>query len=153
MVKLKIIFKSNSSYTDDELQVAITAKDKTPTVQRLIKHIDRFDKSERSLLPIKTTDRIVTIKYQDLVKIEVQATRLTFYTTSNVIETTGRLYKVLDSLNDDFVQVSRHAVININYLQSIEEGFAGNMVAILKGQLKTDVSRRYLPLLEKELGL
>jgi DNA-binding LytR/AlgR family response regulator len=153
MVKLKIIFKSNSSYTDDELQVAITAKTKTPTVQRLIKHINRFDKSERSLLPIKTTDRIVTIKYQDLVKIEVQATRLTFYTTSNVIETTGRLYKVLDSLNDDFVQVSRHAVININYLQSIEEGFAGNMVAILEGQLKTDVSRRYLPLLEKELGL
>ncbi len=129
------------------------AKSKTPTVQRLIKYLNRFDKGERTLLPIKTADRIVTVKYRDLVKIEVQSTRLTFYTTNEVIETTGRLYKVLAGLNNDFVQVSRHAVININYLQSIEEGFAGNMVAILEGRLKTDVSRRYLPLLEKELGL
>lgn len=129
------------------------AKSKTPTVQRLIKYLNRFDKGERALLPIKTADRIVTVKYRDLVKIEVQSTRLTFYTTNEVIETTGRLYKVLAGLNNDFVQVSRHAVININYLQSIEEGFAGNMVAVLEGRLKTDVSRRYLPLLEKELGL
>lgn len=129
------------------------AKSKTPTVQRLIKYLNRFDKGERALLPIKTADRIVTVKYRDLVKIEVQSTRLIFYTTNEVIETTGRLYKVLAGLNNDFVQVSRHAVININYLQSIEEGFAGNMVAVLEGRLKTDVSRRYLPLLEKELGL
>ena len=129
------------------------AKSKTPTVQRLIKYLNRFDKGERALLPIKTADRIITVKYRDLVKIEVQSTRLTFYTTNEVIETTGRLYKVLAGLNNDFVQVSRHAVININYLQSIEEGFAGNMVAVLEGRLKTDVSRRYLPLLEKELGL
>ncbi len=150
---MEIKFTSDSSCADDELKITIMAKSKTPTVQRLIKYLNRFDKGERTLLPIKTADRIVTVKYRDLVKIEVQSTRLTFYTTNEVIETTGRLYKVLAGLNNDFVQVSRHAVININYLQSIEEGFAGNMVAILEGRLKTDVSRRYLPLLEKELGL
>lgn len=150
---MEIKFTSDSSCADDELKIAIMAKSKTPTVQRLIKYLNRFDKGERALLPIKTADRIVTVKYRDLVKIEVQSTRLIFYTTNEVIETTGRLYKVLAGLNNDFVQVSRHAVININYLQSIEEGFAGNMVAVLEGRLKTDVSRRYLPLLEKELGL
>lgn len=150
---MEIKFTSDSSCADDELKIAIMAKSKTPTVQRLIKYLNRFDKGERALLPIKTADRIVTVKYRDLVKIEVQSTRLTFYTTNEIIETTGRLYKVLAGLNNDFVQVSRHAVININYLQSIEEGFAGNMVAVLEGRLKTDVSRRYLPLLEKELGL
>lgn len=150
---MEIKFTSDSSCADDELKIAIMAKSKTPTVQRLIKYLNRFDKGERALLPIKTADRIITVKYRDLVKIEVQSTRLTFYTTNEVIETTGRLYKVLAGLNNDFVQFSRHAVININYLQSIEEGFAGNMVAVLEGRLKTDVSRRYLPLLEKELGL
>ncbi|MBC7032115.1 LytTR family transcriptional regulator, partial [Salmonella enterica subsp. enterica serovar Enteritidis] len=44
-------------------------------------------------------------------------------------------------------------VINLNYLESLESGFAGNMIAILANILKTDVSRRYLPDLEKELGL
>ena len=40
-----------------------------------------------------------------------------------------------------------------SYLESLESGFAGNMIAILANKLKTDVSRRYLPDLEKELGL
>lgn len=150
---MEIKFTSDSLCADDELKIAIMAKSKTTTVQRLIKYLNRFDKGERAVLPIKTADRIVTVKYRDLVKIEVQSTRLTFYTTNEVIETTGRLYKVLAGLNNYFVQVSRHAIININYLQSIEEGFAGNMVAVLEGRLKTDVSRRYLPLLEKDLGL
>lgn len=118
MVKLKIIFKSDSSYADDELQVAITAKYKTPTVQRLIKHIDRFDKSERSLLPIKTTDRIVTIKYQDLVKIEVQATRLTFYTTSNVIETTAGSTRYLIALT---TTLSRYRVMPLSTLTTYSQ--------------------------------
>lgn len=51
------------------------------------------------------------------------------------------------------MQVSRHSVINLNYLESLESGFAGNMVAILAEGLKTEVSRRYLPDLERELGL
>ena len=49
--------------------------------------------------------------------------------------------------------MSKHSIINLDYLQSIESGFAGNMVAILKNGVKADVSRRYLPELEKELGL
>lgn len=150
---MKIKFFSDSSLNDDELNIEISAKTKTPTVSQLINYLQQFGQEKRHLLPIKTADWIVTIKYDDLIKIEVHATRLTFYTTTDTVETTGRLYKVLASLNNYFVQVSRHAVININYLQSIEDGFAGNMVAILQGRLKTDVLRRYLPLLEKELGL
>ena len=88
-----------------------------------------------------------------MIKVEVASTRLTYYTTQETIETTGRLYQVLESLNDDFIQVSKHSIINLDYLQSIESGFAGNMVAILKNGVKADVSRRYLPELEKELGL
>lgn len=88
-----------------------------------------------------------------LIKIEVQATSLTYYTTEEVVKTTGRLYQVLEVLNDDFVQVSRHSIINLNYLESIENGFAGNMIVMLANNLKTDVTRKYLPELEKELGL
>jgi len=88
-----------------------------------------------------------------LIKIEVQATSLTYYTTAEVVKTTGRLYQVLEVLNDNFVQVSRHSIINLNYLESIENGFAGNMIVMLANNLKTDVTRKYLPELEKELGL
>lgn len=149
---MKVDFQIDQSL-DDEIQVEIRSGQKTPTVSRLISYLNKFGKKDRNLLPLKTSDRIVTIKREDLIKVEVASTRLTHYTTQETIETTGRLYQVLESLNDDFIQVSKHSIINLDYLQSIESGFAGNMVAILKNGVKADVSRRYLPELEKELGL
>nr|WP_180213583.1 LytTR family DNA-binding domain-containing protein [Bombilactobacillus mellis] len=137
----------------DEIKVEVKSAEQDSTINKLLAYISKFDKQERSLLPIKTSDRIVTIKMNTLIKIEVQATSLTYYTTEEVVKTTGRLYQVLEVLNDNFVQVSRHSIINLNYLESIENGFAGNMIVMLANNLKTDVTRKYLPELEKELGL
>lgn len=150
---MRVEFHQDPSLKDDEVKIEVRAKEESSLVRKITRQLNQFGERSRTLLPVKTADRIVTIKYDDLVKVEVQSTTLTFYTINEIIKTTGRLYQVLESLNDDFVQVSRHSVINLNYLQSIESGFAGNMVAILAANLKADVSRRYLPQLEKELGL
>ena len=149
---MKVEFKKDESL-HDEIKVEVKSAEQDSTINKLLAYISKFDKQERSLLPIKTSDRIVTIKMNTLIKIEVQATSLTYYTTAEVVKTTGRLYQVLEVLNDDFVQVSRHSIINLNYLESIENGFAGNMIVMLANNLKTDVTRKYLPELEKELGL
>ena len=149
---MKIEFKKDESL-HDEIRVEVKSAEQDSTINKLLAYISKFDKQERSLLPIKTSDRIVTIKMNTLIKIEVQATSLTYYTTAEVVKTTGRLYQVLEVLNDNFVQVSRHSIINLNYLESIENGFAGNMIVMLANNLKTDVTRKYLPELEKELGL
>ena len=149
---MKVEFKKDESL-HDEIKVEVKSAEQDSTINKLLAYISKFDKQERSLLPIKTSDRIVTIKMNTLIKIEVQATSLTYYTTEEVVKTTGRLYQVLEVLNDNFVQVSRHSIINLNYLESIENGFAGNMIVILANNLKTDVTRKYLPELEKELGL
>ncbi|RHW51536.1 LytTR family DNA-binding domain-containing protein [Lactobacillus bombicola] len=150
---MKINFQRDPSVVEGEIQVEIRAQEDDGIVKNLIKYLEKFGEKSRNLIPVKTTDRIVTIKYNNLIKIEVQATNLTYYTTNEIVKTTGRLYQVLESLDDDFIQVSRHSVINLNYLESIEGGFAGNMIAILSDGLKADVSRRYLPQLERELGL
>lgn len=149
---MKVEFKKDESL-HDEIKVEVKSSEQDSTINKLLAYISKFDKQERSLLPIKTSDRIVTIKMNTLIKIEVQATSLTYYTTAEVVKTTGRLYQVLEVLNDNFVQVSRHSIINLNYLESIENGFAGNMIVMLANNLKTDVTRKYLPELEKELGL
>ena len=149
---MKVEFKKDESL-HDEIRVEVKSAEQDSTINKLLAYISKFDKQERSLLPIKTSDRIVTIKMNTLIKIEVQATSLTYYTTAEVVKTTGRLYQVLEVLNDNFVQVSRHAVINLNYLESIENGFAGNMIVRLANNLKTDVSRKYLLELERKLGL
>ncbi|PMB87244.1 Copper chaperone CopZ [Lactobacillus gasseri] len=78
-----------------------------------------------SILPVKTEDRILTIKVEEIIKVEVEKTELTFYTTSAIVKTNDRLYQVLEKLNSDFVQVSKHGIINLNYLESLKPGFTG----------------------------
>ena len=75
------------------------------------------------------------------------------HTKSDVIQANGRLYQVLTRLNENFVQVSKHGIINLNHLLSLEAGFTGNMIAKLNFDQRADVSRKYLPELERRLGL
>ena len=152
MDKVKIKFKSDPTL-NEEIEVEIKAAPKNETVNDLIDYLHKFGEKKYHLLPIKTDDRIVTIKRTEIIKVEIQTTDITFYTTKEVVKTTGRLYQVLEKLGDGFIQVSKHGVININFLESIEVGFAGNMIALLKNNLKADVSRLYLPALKRELGL
>lgn len=148
-----IEFEPNSNLKEDQIEVKVVSVEETQQVKKLIDYIKNFDKKVDSILPVKAEDRILTVKIDEIIKIEVEKTKLTFYTTNAVIKTTGRLYQVLEKLNNDFVQVSKHGIINLNYLESLEAGFTGNMVARLDFKQKTDVSRRYLPELEKKLGL
>lgn len=150
---MDVEFHSNPNLEDDQIEVKVISAKETPKINSLLSYIKNFDKKVDSLLPVKTEDRILTIKIEEIIKVEVEKTELSFYTTNSVIKTNGRLYQILEKLNNDFVQVSKHGIINLNYLESLEAGFIGNMIAKLDFKQKTDVSRRYLPELEKKLGL
>lgn len=150
---MDVEFHSNPNLEEDQIEVKVISARQTTNVNNLLSYIKNFDKKVDSLLPVKTEDRILTIKIEEIIKVEVEKTELSFYTTNAVIKTNGRLYQILEKLNNDFVQVSKHGIINLNYLESLEEGFTGNMIAKLAFKQKTDVSRRYLPELEKKLGL
>ena len=150
---MDVEFHSNPNLEDDQIEVKVISAKETPKINSLLSYIKNFDKKVDSLLPVKTEDRILTIKIEEIIKVEVEKTELSFYTTNSVIKTNGRLYQILEKLNNDFVQVSKHGIINLNYLESLEAGFNGNMIAKLDFKQKTDVSRRYLPELEKKLGL
>ena len=150
---MDVKFHSNPNLEEDQIEVKVISARQTTNVNNLLSYIKNFDKKVDSLLPVKTEDRILTIKIEKIIKVEVEKTELSFYTTNSVIKTNGRLYQILEKLNNDFVQVSKHGIINLNYLESLEAGFTGNMIAKLDFKQKTDVSRRYLPELEKKLGL
>ena len=150
---MDVEFHSKPNLEEDQIEVKVISARQTTNVNNLLSYIKNFDKKVDSLLPVKTEDRILTIKIEEIIKVEVEKTELSFYTTNAVIKTNGRLYQILEKLNNDFVQVSKHGIINLNYLESLEAGFTGNMIAKLAFKQKTDVSRRYLPELEKKLGL
>lgn len=150
---MQIHFQSDPLLGPDDLNITVNAVTKNDKVINLLNYLDKYDQKSSSLIPIKTEDRILTIKQIELIKVEVTKNILSFYTKSDVIQANGRLYQVLTRLNENFVQVSKHGIINLNHLLSLEAGFTGNMIAKLNFDQRVDVSRKYLPELERRLGL
>ncbi|MEO5288810.1 LytTR family DNA-binding domain-containing protein [Limosilactobacillus allomucosae] len=150
---MQIHFQSDPSLGPDDLNITVSAVTKNNRVVNLLNYLDKYNQKSSVFIPIKTEDRILTIKQAELIKVEVTKNTLTFYTKSDEIQANGRLYQVLERLNENFVQVSKHGIINLNHLVSLEAGFTGNMVAKLNFKQRADVSRKYLPEIERRLGL
>lgn len=147
-------FEEDKQLPKDVIEILVKSCQFDNSVQKVLDYLAQFEQKEPTVLPIKTVDRIEMLRVADLILVDVDGSALILETTQGRLVTTDRLYKFRERLaNPDFVQVSKHALININHLQALEKSFSGNMLAILTGKTKTDVSRRYLSELERRLGL
>ena len=147
-------FEEDSSLPKEAIEVLVRSGKYDQAVQDVLDYLAKFEQGRVEILPVKTAVRTELLRVSDLILVDVDGTSLILETTNGRLITTGRLYKFREHLaNPDFVQVSKHALININHLKSLENSFSGNMLAMLTNDVTTNVSRRYLSDLEKALGL
>ena len=147
-------FEEDSSLPKEAIEVLVRSGKYDQAVQDVLDYLARFNQEKTEVLPVKTAMRTELLRVSDLILVDVDGTSLILETTTGRLITTDRLYKFRERLaNPDFVQISKHAVLNINHLKALESSFSGNMLALLTNDIKTDVSRRYLSDLEKALGL
>lgn len=147
-------FEEDSSLPKEAIEVLVRSGKYDQAVQDVLDYLARFNQEKTEVLPVKTAMRTELLRVSDLILIDVDGSSLILETRHGRLVTNDRLYKFRALLNNpDFVQVSKHAVLNINHLKALESSFSGNMLALLTNDIKTDVSRRYLSDLEKALGL
>ena len=147
-------FEEDSSLPKEAIEVLVRSGKYDQAVQYVLDYLARFNQEKTEVLPVKTAMRTELLRVSDLILIDVDGSSLILETRHGRLVTNDRLYKFRARLNNpDFVQVSKHAVLNINHLKALESSFSGNMLALLTNDVKTDVSRRYLSDLEKALGL
>ncbi|MFI3837038.1 LytTR family DNA-binding domain-containing protein [Streptococcus equinus] len=147
-------FEEDSSLPKEAIEVLVRSGEYDQAVQDVLDYLARFNQEKTEVIPVKTAMRTELLRVSDLILIDVDGSSLILETRHGRLVTNDRLYKFRARLNNpDFVQVSKHAVLNINHLKALESSFSGNMLALLTNDVKTDVSRRYLSDLEKALGL
>ncbi len=147
-------FEEAATFDSGDLEVVVRGKELNQEVNDIMTYLSLFQQSSLEIIPIKTSDRIELLKVAELILVDVDGTSLILETMKGRHSINDRLYRFQKRLNNpDFVQVSKHAFINISHLQYLEDSFSGNMTAFLSKNLKADISRRYLKDLEKRLGL
>ncbi|MDF7637728.1 LytTR family DNA-binding domain-containing protein [Leuconostocaceae bacterium ESL0958] len=139
---------------ENELEVHIAAAEKNQQVEKVLAALATLETTSPTVLSLKTDTGIQIIKIDDIIYVDVQANDLLLYTTQETLRTKERLTNFLHRLKSpDFVQVSKHAAVNMKHLKLLENSFSGSMVAKLSQEQQTVVSRRYVKDLMNCLGL
>ena len=106
------------------------------------------------VIPINTDDHLVMVKIDDIILAEIEKNVLTIYTVNNTYTMRETLTNFQHRINRrSFLQISRHAVMNIDHLESLSDSFSGNMMAKMTGGVKSSVSRKYVKSLMDYLGV
>lgn len=147
-------FEEDKQISSLDPLVVVKADQLADEAKDIMAYLDQYKVGPSGVLPIKSDDKLVMLKTEDIILADINQTTLMIYSTEGVYTTTETLTRFQNRLNSrNFIQVSRHAVINIDHLESLSDSFSGNLTAKLTNQIKTDVSRRYVKSLMDYLGI
>lgn len=149
---MNIHFEQNNELEPGEVTVVIQSASLSSEVIELIQRLEERESTD--VLPITVDERTHVLAVENIIAIEVFGHQLEIHTKDTTYKIRGVLKRIIERLpSKNFVQIAKGTVINIDYLNSMEASFSGNMLAFLENGLKMTVSRKYLPNLKKHLGL
>ena len=135
----------------DEPFVVIHTKEMTNEIAALARDITEFTSGGKVIGNVD--ERMIVLEADTISVIRVENEKV-FVVSEGVTYRVGkRMYELLEILGKDFMQVSKSASINLNFLKSVEPYFNGVMVLNLKDGEKEYISRKYVPELKKYLGI
>lgn len=145
---LKLIIEDNSNVDETEITVRCNGIDED--LSKLIETIRLF----ANTIPGKKDGANFFIGLSDILYFETTDNRMFFYTDNEIYETTLRLYEIEERFKEtSFIRVSKSFIVNLSKVGNIRSETNGRLIAELVNGEKIVISRQYVPLIKKKLGL
>ena len=135
----------------EEPFVVIHTKEMNSEIADLAKDISEYTSGGKIIG--NADDRMIVLEAESIRVIRVEDEKVYVVSEGITYRVGKRMYELLEMLGKDFMQVSKSASINLKYLKSVEPYFNGVMVLHLKDGEKEYISRKYVPMLKKYLGI
>lgn len=119
----------------------------------LLNYIQQFEATSNKV-GIKTEEGVYLLTKSDIIFAEIFDKQLTIVTKEATYETRMTLKSLQQVLTDQqFVQVSKSSLVNIDYITKVAPSFSGNLYATFTNHQKVIISRRYVKNLMQSLGI
>lgn len=139
-MKINII-ERHANIEDNEVNVIIETKDKSPHAEDILNYIKQYNKNRK--VAVIDENRIKTIEYKDII---------CFYSHNkiNYCKTREKTYKIRSTLNEleklntntGFVRISKRCIANTDHVKMFDRNEAGRLVAKFYDNTEEKVSRR-----------
>lgn len=115
---------------------------------------DEFeDEMENTILAVKNGEDIVLLDFDDIFMVRVEEKQTKVYNEKEEFLIKKPLYKIEDSLDSNFLRISKSTIVNLRKIKRVAPSFSGMMFIELKNGLKDNISRKYLSDFKQALGL
>ena len=123
----------------------------TENIQHAVNLLEEDSKS--NMLAVKKGKDITFLDFSDIFMIRVENKQVNIFTEDNEYHVKKALYQVEESLNQNFVRISKTTIVNIKKIERVAPSLKGMMFIMLKNGLKDNISRKYLPEFKRTLDL
>lgn len=123
----------------------------TGNVSKAISILESDESSD--MIAVKKGSDIALLELGEIYMFRVEDKQVNVYTQNNSYVIKKALYQVEDSLNGDFVRISKTTIVNLKKIKRVAPSLKGMMFIELKNGLKDNISRKYLPDFKQALDL
>ena len=143
---MKITINTDDRYTETEIMV--NCKQMSDDIEKLITALRMLDMK----ITGQKGGRQYIIEIADIIYIESVDKRTFLYTSTDVYESSLRLYELEAKLSGgDFLRASKNCLFNINRIQSIEPDLDRRLILTMERDIKLGVSRQYAAAVKQKL--
>ena len=135
----------------EESYAEIHTNELTDNIAKAVSILENDETSD--MIAVKKDNDIVLLQFSEIFMIRVENKQVKVYTQNKEYMIKKALYQVEQSLNSDFVRISKTTIINLKKIGKVAPSLKGMMFIQLKNGLKDNISRKYLPDFKKALDL
>ena len=135
----------------EEPHADIHTNELTDNITKAMSILESDDAND--LLAVKKGSDIVLLEFSDVFMFRVEDKQVKVYTENNEYLIKKPLYQLEETLNSDFVRISKTTIVNLKKIERVAPSLKGMMFIQLKNGLKDNISRKYLPEFKQALDL
>ena len=135
----------------EEPHADIHTNELTDNITKAMSILESDDAND--LLAVKKGSDIALLEFSDVFMFRVEDKQVKVYTENNEYLIKKPLYQLEETLNSDFVRISKTTIVNLKKIERVAPSLKGMMFIQLKNGLKDNISRKYLPEFKQALDL
>ncbi len=135
----------------EEPHADIHTNELTDNIARAMSILESDDAND--MLAVKKGSDIALLEFNDVYMFRVENKQVKVYTKNSEYLIKKPLYQVEETLDSDFVRISKTTIVNLKKVERVAPSLKGMMFIELKNGLKDNISRKYLPDFKQALDL
>ncbi len=136
-----------------ETKITIECNKVDSQILKIISLIKNYESNDKKIIGISKGETYC-IEQDDVLYFETVDRKTFCYTANGEYEISLKLYEIEEKYeNTDYIRISKSSIVNLKKIRSLRPDFGGKILATMESNEKIYISRQYVPILKKKLGI